>query len=90
MSTTQYVNVNRTLQNLEDTLEPANVEAINEFVDHCAAEGISEVQQDRLVWSWKTFLVKFAPDDFEMKGASKSELKTLMAGVNRSDYADST
>ncbi|MFB6208877.1 MAG: tyrosine-type recombinase/integrase, partial [Candidatus Nanohaloarchaea archaeon] len=35
-------------------------------------------------------LIKFAPDGFEMKGASKSELKSLMANVNRSDYADST
>ncbi|TQQ83004.1 integrase [Halonotius terrestris] len=90
MSTTQHVDVNRTLQNLEDEVENENVEAVNEFVDHCAAEGISEVQQDRLVWSWKTLLQKFAPDDFQMKGASKSELKKLMAEVNRSDYADST
>jgi len=90
MSTTQYVDVNRTLQNLKDQLDPENVEAINEFVDHCAAEGISEVQQDRLVWSWKTLLQKFAPEGFRMKGASRSELKSLMAGVNRSDYADST
>jgi len=90
MSTTRYVNVNRTLQNLEDQLDPENVEAIHEFVDHCAAEGIGEVQQDRLVWSWKTLLQKFAPEGFRMKGASKSELKSLMAGVNRSDYADST
>ncbi len=91
MSTTQYVDVNRTLQNLEETnISPTNITAIQEFVDHCAAEGISEVQQERLVWSWKTLLQKYAPDGFQMKGATKNELKQLMAGVNRSDYADST
>jgi len=91
MSTTQYVDINRTLDQLDETaIKPENVEAINEFVDHCAAEGISEVQQDRLVWSWKTLLQKYAPDGFQMKGASKSELKELLANVNRSDYAEST
>jgi integrase len=90
MSTTQYVDVQRTLQNLEDEVSSENVEAVNQFIDHCAAEGISEVQQDRLVWSWKTLLQKFAPEDFQMKGATENELKQLMAGVNRSDYADST
>ncbi len=91
MSSTQYVDVNRSLDRLGSTaIEPENVEALHEFVDHCAAEGISEVQQDRLLWSWKTMLLKYTPKDFRMKGASKDELKRLMANVNRSDYADST
>jgi hypothetical protein len=66
MSSTQYVDVNRTLQNLEEQASSENVQAVQEFVDHCAAEGISEVQQDRLVWSWKTLLQKYAPEEFEM------------------------
>jgi integrase len=90
MSTTQYVNVNRTIQNLEDEVQAENAETINRFVDHCAAEGISEVQQARLVWSWKTLLTKFAPDQFTIQDASKDELKQMMAAVNRSDYAEST
>jgi len=90
MSTTQYVDVNSTLQNLEEVASSENHQAVREFVDHCAAEGISEVQQDRLVWSWKTLLQKFAPDGFTMKGASEAELKQMMAAVNRSDYAEST
>jgi integrase/recombinase XerD len=90
MTTTQYVDVNKTLQNLEQEACKDNVEAIKEFVNHCAAEGISEVQQDRLVWSWKTLLKKFAPDGFRMKGATEDELKKLMANVNRSEYAEST
>ena len=91
MSTTQYVNVTRTLQKLTETdIHPDNVDAIHTFVDHCAAEGISEVQQERLIQSWKTLLQKFAPDGFRMNGASEDELKQMMAAMNRSDYADST
>ena len=91
MSTTQYVNVERTLQTLDDEpIRPDNVTAIREFVDHMAAEGISAVQQERLVQAWKTQLLKFAPDDFQMRGASEQELKQLLAGVNRSDYAAAT
>jgi integrase len=91
MSTTQYVDVQRTLQNLKEAeIQPENVEAVNEFINHCAAEGISEVQQARLAWSWKTLLQKYAPENFQMKGAAESELKQLMAEVNRSDYAEST
>lgn len=91
MSTTQYVDVQRTLQNLKEAeIQSENVQAVNEFINHCAAEGISEVQQARLAWSWKTLLQKYAPKDFQMKGATESELKQLMAAVNRSDYAEST
>jgi integrase len=91
MSTTQYVDVERTLQTLEDEpIRPDNVAAIRAFVDHMAAEGISAVQQERLVQAWKTQLLKFAPDDFQMRGASEQELKQLLAGANRSDYATAT
>lgn len=91
MSTTEYIDVNRSLNKLDETtIETENIQALHDFVDHCAAEGISEVQQDRLLWSWKTLLQKFAPDEFKMRGADQSELKKLLAAVNRSDYADST
>ncbi len=90
MSTTQYVDVNRTLENLKQEAETENYQAVRQFVDRCAAQDISEVQQDRLVWSWKTLLQKYAPDGFRLKGASQSELEQMMAGVSRSDYAQST
>ncbi|WP_207890209.1 hypothetical protein [Natrarchaeobius chitinivorans] len=90
MSSTKYVNVDRTLENLKHEVDSENFEAVKSFVDHCAAEGISEVQQDRLAWSWKTMLVKYAPKHFQVRNASETDLKTLMARVNRSDYADST
>ncbi|MFO7794205.1 MAG: hypothetical protein R6V35_04500, partial [Candidatus Nanohaloarchaea archaeon] len=91
MSTTKYIDVDRSLDKLDETtIEPENIQSLHDFIDHCAAEGISEVQQDRLLWSWKTLLLKFAPDEFTMRGANESELKRLLAAVNRSDYADST
>jgi len=91
MSTTRYVDVDRTLSKLENTeIHPENIEAIHEFINHQAAEGISDVQQERQIQSLKTLLKKFAPTNFRLKGASESELKTVLAKVNRSDYADST
>ncbi|UWG50152.1 XerD/XerC family integrase [Halalkaliarchaeum sp. AArc-CO] len=90
MSTTEHVNVERSLQNLEEEVHPENAEAVRRFIDHQAAEGISEVQQDRQVQSFKALLTKFAPDGFRLQGASEDELKTLLARLNRSDYAEST
>lgn len=90
MTTTEYVDVERTLGLLEEEVKPANAQAIRDFVNHAAAEGISEVQQDRQVQSFKMLLTKFAPDGFELRGASEQELKTIMARLNRSDYAGAT
>jgi len=90
MSTSKYVNVERELQNLEGEIDSENIDAIQYFVDHQAAEGISEVQQERQVQSLKTVLKRFAPDGFRLDSASEQELKTILAGLNRSDYAEST
>lgn len=90
MSSTQYVDVERQLNNLEGELHPTNIEAIHDFINHQAAEGISEVQQERQIQSFKTLLKKFAPEGFRLRGASERELKELMARMNRSDYADAT
>jgi len=90
MSSTQYVNVPRSLQNLEPEVEPENIDAIREFINHQAAEGIGETQQTRQIQSLKTILTTFAPDDFQLRGATEAELKQILAQANRSDYADST
>jgi integrase len=91
MSSTQYVDIDRTLQNLEDSqLRQENVDAVRDFVNHCAAEGISEVRQERLASAMKSLLNKFASQDFLLRDASEQELKEIIAGLNRSDYADST
>jgi integrase len=58
--------------------------------DYLSSEERRKIKQANLAWSWKTLLQKFAPEDFQMKGATESELKQMMAEVNRSDYAEST
>jgi integrase len=91
MSTTKYVDVKTALQKLESSeLEPGNVEAIQGFIDHCAAEGLSEVRQRRLISAIKSIVLNFSPNGFQLEDASEQELKTVVASLNRSDYADST
>ncbi|MFD1562266.1 tyrosine-type recombinase/integrase [Haloarchaeobius amylolyticus] len=90
MSTTNYVDVNHSLQNLRDAVHRENYQAIQEFIDHQAAEGISEVQQERQIQAFKTLLTKLASSDFRLRGATEAELKELLANVNRSSYADAT
>jgi len=91
MSTNKYVDVSRTLQNLKDAdISRDDREAIREFVDHCAAEGLSETRQQRHIQSLKSLMVNFAPGDFQLRDATESELKTVVASLNRSDYADAT
>lgn len=91
MSTQQYIDVDRTLRKLDDELDhQTNIQAIHDFINHCAAEGISEVQQVRHIQSLKTLLLKYAPEGFQLRGASERELKAILAKLNRSDYADAT
>jgi integrase len=90
MTTTEYINVPKALQNLEDEVSKQNFEAVRDLINHAAAEGIGESQQQRHVYAWKTVLNKFAPEDFRIRGASEQELKTLVAALNRSDYAEAT
>ena len=91
MSSTRYIDVNTALQNLEDSdLSPANTTAIHEFTDALAAEGISEVRQRRLITCLKSLVLKCAPPEFQLRDASEADLKTVIATLNRSDYAEST
>ncbi|MFC4550232.1 MULTISPECIES: tyrosine-type recombinase/integrase [Halorussus] len=91
MSTKKYVNVPKQLQNLEDTeLSRENVDAIHRFIDECAAEGLSEVRQSRLITALKSLVLNFSPQDFQLENATEQELKKVIASLNRSDYADST
>ncbi|MFP9061718.1 tyrosine-type recombinase/integrase [Natrialbaceae archaeon A-chndr2] len=90
MTTTEYINVPRSLQNLENEVRPENATAVQELIDHCAAEGIGDSQQQRIIYSWKTLLKKFTPDDFLIKEATESELKETVANLNRSSYAEPT
>lgn len=90
MSTTEYINVNRSIQNLKEEVDQENFEAIRDFINHCAAEGIGDSQQQRHVYSLKTLLQKFTPKDFELRGAGEEELKLVLGEINRSSYAEAT
>jgi len=91
MTTKQYIDVSRTLENIENSdIKPANAEAIREFINHCAAEGLSESRQNRHAQSLKTLLEKFTTGSFKLKSATEQELKQVIADLNRSDYAEAT
>ncbi|MFA1610044.1 tyrosine-type recombinase/integrase [Halobellus rubicundus] len=90
MTTTEYINVSNALQNLEDEVSQENFEAVRDLINHAAAEGIGESQQQRYAYAWKTILDKFAPEDFVIDGASEQEIKNVVAALNRSDYAEAT
>jgi len=90
MSTTEYVNVKRSIQNLKDEVDRENYEAVHDFINHCAAEGIGDSQQQRHIYSLKTLLKKFSPEDFQLRGATEQELKMVLGEINRSSYAEAT
>jgi site-specific recombinase XerD len=90
MTSTAYVDIEKYLQTLESEIDEDNAKAIREFIDYCAAQGLSEVRQQRNAQSLKVLIQKFAKDGFHLRGASKDELQELVAALNRGDYADST
>jgi len=90
MTTTEYIDVDGALQNLKDEVSQENFETVREFINHTAAEGIGESQQQRHIYAWKTILKKFVDDDFRIRDASKNSLKDMIAELNRSDYAEAT
>ncbi|WP_135536122.1 tyrosine-type recombinase/integrase [Halostella pelagica] len=90
MTTTEYIDVDGALQNLKDDVSQRNYEAIKQFINHTAAEGIGESQQQRHIYAWKTILKKFVDDEFAIPDTSKNEIKHLVAELNRSDYAEAT
>jgi len=90
MSTTEYIDIPRNLQNLENEVHTENSDAVRKLINHCAAEGIGKSQQQRYIYAWKTLLKKFAPNQFRIQEASKQELKDVVAQINRSSYAEPT
>jgi integrase/recombinase XerD len=92
MSTTKYVNVDKALQNLEDSeLDSENIDSIQRFINESAAEGLSEVRQRRLITALKAVIKNCAPEDFTLSDASEAELKQTIAALHRhDDYTEST
>ena len=71
-------------------LSATNKEAILEFIDHCAAEGLTRSQQRKHLYSFWAVLGKFAPKGFELRDAPEEQLKVIMAAIYRSEYAEWT
>ena len=71
-------------------LSSKNKQAILEFIDHCAAEGLTRSQQRKHLYSFWAMLGKFAPEGFELRDAPEEHLKVIMAAIYRSDYAEWT
>jgi site-specific recombinase XerD len=90
MTTTEYVDPEQAMKTLDGEVHSENIEAIQTFVDHLAAEGLSDTHQDRMIRAFKMLLTNFAPDDFRLDEATEADLKQLVAKLNRSDYAAST
>ncbi len=71
-------------------LSSENKQAILEFIDHCAAEGLTRSQQRKHLYSFFTIFRKFAPEAFELRDAPEEEIKVIMAAIYRSEYAEWT
>ena len=71
-------------------ISPTNKEAILQFIDYCAAEGLTRSQQRKHLYSFFTIFKKFAPEAFELRNAPEDQIKEIMAAIYRSDYAEWT
>ena len=74
----------------DKTLSDENRDAILEFIDECAAEGLSPARQVKYLYMLRAIAVRFTPAGFRLRSATEKELKQLVATVNRSSYAEST
>lgn len=89
---TEYVNLDSTIQNLRDNpdIDEENKEAILSFINSVAAEGISDSQQRKHLYCLKTAVEKFAAEDFKLEDATEQNLRNIMAELHRSDYSNAT
>ena len=73
----------------EDTeISRENRDAILSFLDECAAEGLSPIRQLKYIYMLKAIIVRFSPPGFYLPEATEAELKQVVAGINRSGYAE--
>lgn len=84
----EYELNNKKLQNSEHVSE-ANKKAMAEFVEECHADEVGKVAIRKYVSNFHTML-KMAPEGFELLDADKSDIKTLISEIKKSDYAPST
>jgi len=74
----------------DESLTPENKQAILEFIDECAAEGLSPARQRKYIYVLRAIAVRYTPEEFQLKDANEDELKRLVATINRSSYAEAT
>jgi len=74
----------------DPSLGDENRNAILDFIDECAAEGLSPGRQVKYIYMLRSIAVRFAPEGFLLRSATERELKQLVAALNRSALAETT
>jgi len=71
-------------------LSDENREAILDFIDECAAEGLGPARQMKYISVLRSIAVRFTPEEFRLRDATEKELKQLVATINRSSYSEAS
>ena len=71
-------------------LSAGNRQAILTFLDECAAEGLSTVRQLKHICMLRAIALRFSPRDFSFQDADESDLKQVVAAINRADLSEHT
>ncbi len=72
------------------SLSRANRDTILDFLNECAAEGLSPARQVKYLYTLKTIVTKLSPEGFSLKSATEAQLKEVVANINRSSYSEYT
>ena len=75
---------------VDSDLSIDNRRAILVFLDECAAEGLSTVRQLKHISMLRTVVLRFSPAGFSLRNAAETDLKHVVAAINRSDLAEPT
>ena len=75
----------------DEALSNENRDAILDFIDECAAEGLGPARQVKYISMLRSIAVRFTPKGFLLTKATEKELKQLVATINRSSsHAEAT
>ncbi len=85
----QHDNINENFSK-SDEVSDGNKEAVREFCRELAVQDVSKRRRAKYVSNWHTILRKFAPEDFDIRTASRDELKLIVGRINDSGYAETT
>lgn len=79
---------NKTFQNSEHVSRKDKL-AVQDFCDKCKARRLSDARVSKYVTNFHT-ISKLAPDNFDLLGATKKELETVVARIEATDYSEAT